>query len=323
MNRVEIEHDGGIAVLRLNRPDVLNAIDQAMWMELLDAFRTVAATPSVRVCLLTGNGRGFCSGADLGESAWHGETPDRSRARIDGRNQQVAREMIRLAVPVIACINGYALGGGLEIALAADIRIASRTAKMGFPEAAIGRFVTGGASLLLPRAVGLSRAKRLLYTSEHIDAGQALAIGLVDEVTEPADLMPRAPRPRRADRGLRAGGGLADEAHPGPARHRRAGNGAGARDRSAGGDVLRVGHRRGAEGVRRAAARLMRRGAGQRKIGEEPGASAPRPIPPDYVASLSASRGSGFSSMGQWTMAANTPKKIPAHHIMSYEPVRS
>ena len=192
MNRVEIEHDGGIAVLRLNRPDVLNAIDQAMWMELLDAFRTVAATPSVRVCLLTGNGRGFCSGADLGESAWHGETPDRSRARIDGRNQQVAREMIRLAVPVIACINGYALGGGLEIALAADIRIASRTAKMGFPEAAIGRFVTGGASLLLPRAVGLSRAKRLLYTSEHIDAGQALAIGLVDEVTEPADLMPRA-----------------------------------------------------------------------------------------------------------------------------------
>ena len=192
MNRVEIEHDGGVAVLRLNRPDVLNAIDQAMWMELLDAFRTVAATPSVRVCLLTGNGRGFCSGADLGESAWHGETPDRSRARIDGRNQQVAREMIRLAVPVIACINGYALGGGLEIALAADIRIASRTAKMGFPEAAIGRFVTGGASLLLPRAVGLSRAKRLLYTSEHIDAGQALAIGLVDEVTEPADLMPRA-----------------------------------------------------------------------------------------------------------------------------------
>lgn len=105
---------------------------------------------------------------------------------------QVAREPIGLSVPVVACINGYALGGGLEIALAADIRIASRNAKMGFPEAAIGRFVTGGASLLLPRTVGLSRAKRLLYTSEHIDAEQALAIGLVDEVTEPADLMPRA-----------------------------------------------------------------------------------------------------------------------------------
>ena len=192
MNRVEIERDGAIAVLRLNRPEVLNAIDQAMWTDLLDAFRAVAADPSVRVCLLTGNGRGFCSGADLKETAWHGETPRQSRARIDGCNQQIAREMIGLAVPVIACINGYALGGGLEIALAADIRIASRTAKMGFPEAAIGRFVTGGASLLLPRAVGLSRAKRLLYTSEHIGAERALAIGLVDEVTEPADLLPRA-----------------------------------------------------------------------------------------------------------------------------------
>ena len=192
MNRVEIERDGTIAVLRLNRPEVLNAIDQAMWTALLDALRTVAGDASVRVCLLTGNGRGFCSGADLTETAWRGETPAESRARIDGRNQQVAREMIGLSVPVIACINGYALGGGLEIALAADIRIASRTAKMGFPEAAIGRFVTGGASLLLPRAVGLSRAKRLLYTSEHIDAERALAIGLVGEVTEPADLMPRA-----------------------------------------------------------------------------------------------------------------------------------
>ena len=192
MNRVEIERDGSIAVLRLNRPEVLNAIDQAMWTALLDALRVVAADVSVRVCLLTGNGRGFCSGADLRETAWRDETPDESRARIDGHNQQVAREIIGLAVPVIACINGYALGGGLEIALAADIRLASRTAKMGFPEAAIGRFVTGGASVLLPRTVGLSRAKRLLYTSERIDAEQALAIGLVDEVTQPPDLMPRA-----------------------------------------------------------------------------------------------------------------------------------
>jgi len=192
MSRVEIEIDDSVAVLRLNRPEVLNAIDQAMWTALLDALRTVGAAPSVRVCLLTGNGRGFCSGADLRESAWRGETPARSRARIDGRNQQVAREMVGLEVPIVACINGYALGGGLEIALAADIRIASRSARMGFPEAAIGRFVTGGASLLLPRTVGLSRARRLLYTSEHIDADRALAIGLVDEITEPAELMPRA-----------------------------------------------------------------------------------------------------------------------------------
>ena len=191
MNRVEVECSGGVAVVRLNRPEVLNAIDQAMWEGLLGAFRRLSDDASLRVCLLTGNGRGFCSGADMKETAWHGETPEQSRRRIDTHHQQLAREIIGLRAPVIACINGYALGGGLEIALAADIRLASRTAKMGFPEAAIGRFITGGATLLLPRAVGLSQAKRLLFTSEHIDAERALAIGLVDEVTEPDALLTR------------------------------------------------------------------------------------------------------------------------------------
>ena len=114
MNRVEVEREGGIAVLRLNRPKVLNAIDQAMWTALLHALRAVADDATVRVCLLTGNGRGFCSGADVRETAWRDETSNESRVRIDGRNQQVARAMIGLPVPVIACINGYALGGGLE-----------------------------------------------------------------------------------------------------------------------------------------------------------------------------------------------------------------
>ena len=191
MHRVEIEREDGIAVVRLNRPEVLNAIDQAMWDGLLGAFQELSHEASLRACVLIGNGRGFCSGADLKETVWHGETPEQSRVRIDTHQQQLAREIIGLPAPVIACINGYALGGGLEIALAADIRLASRAARMGFPEAAIGRFITGGASLLLPRAVGLSRAKRLVFTSEHIDAEHALSIGLVDEVTEPDALLER------------------------------------------------------------------------------------------------------------------------------------
>ncbi|MGI9479896.1 MAG: enoyl-CoA hydratase/isomerase family protein [Hyphomicrobiaceae bacterium] len=191
MARVEVERDGSIAVVRLNRPEVLNAIDQAMWQALLDAFVGLRNEPDLRACLITGQGRGFCSGADLKETAWKGETAEQSRVRIDTHHQQLTREIVGLPVPVIACINGYAMGGGVEIALAADIRIASTKAKFGFPEAAIGRFITGGASILLQRAVGPSRAKLLLYTSEHVNADEAATIGLVDEVVEPQDLMDR------------------------------------------------------------------------------------------------------------------------------------
>ena len=191
MQRVEIERAGAIAVVRLNRPEVLNAIDQAMWAALIAAFGELAGDDSVRACLITCNGRGFCSGADLRETAWHGETTEESRQRIDSHNQEVARRIIGLPVPVIACVNGPAIGGGAEIALAADFRLASPSAVFGFPEAAIGRFISGGASLLLQRSVGLSWAKRLLYTCERIDAEKALAIGLVDEVSTGQQLLER------------------------------------------------------------------------------------------------------------------------------------
>ena len=191
MSRVDIECDGPVAIVRLNRPEVLNAIDQAMWQALLEAFEGLHEEPNLRACLVTGNGRGFCSGADLKETAWKGETAEQSTLRIDTHHQRLARAIVGLPVPVIACVNGYALGGGVEIALAADMRIASTEAKFGFPEAAIGRFITGGASLLLQRAVGSSRAKCLLYTSDHIDADEALSIGLVDEVVAPQDVLAR------------------------------------------------------------------------------------------------------------------------------------
>ncbi len=191
MQRVQIDRADNVAIVRLNRPEVLNAIDQALWVDLIAAFRDLADDDGVRACILTGNGRGFCSGADLRETAWHGESQEQSRQRLDSTNQEAARRIIALPVPVIACVNGPAIGGGAEIALAADMRLASHDALFGFPEAAIGRFISGGASLLLQRAVGLSWAKRLLYTCERIDADKALAIGLVDEVTTADQLLER------------------------------------------------------------------------------------------------------------------------------------
>ena len=190
--RVIIEQTGGIARIILARPEVLNALDRRMWESLVEAVRKVGHDPETRVVILTGAGRAFCAGADLNETAWRNETAEQSRRRIERNNQQLAREMISAPVPIIAAVNGYALGGGLEIALAADFRIASTAARFGFPESSIGRFVSGGASLLLPRAVGMAWARRLIYAGEQIDAETARTIGLVEEVCPPEELIDRA-----------------------------------------------------------------------------------------------------------------------------------
>lgn len=192
MNCVTVNRVGAITTITLNRPQVLNAIDQAMWEELLSVFHQLRQDEDTSVCIVTGAGRSFCSGADLKETAWHGESVEQSRQRIDSHHQELARTILAIPVPVIAAINGYALGGGAEIALACDIRIAADDALIGFPEAAVGRSITGGASLLLTRTVGLSRAKRLLFTSENIDAVAAQTIGLVDEVVAASTLLEAA-----------------------------------------------------------------------------------------------------------------------------------
>jgi len=191
-DRITTTVGNGIATILLDRPEVLNALDQGMWEGLVAAVHRVALGPEVRVTIITGTGRGFCVGADLKETAWRGETQDQSRRRIERNNQQLTREMIAAPMPIIAAINGYALGGGVEIALAADMRIACTSARFGFPETTIGRFISGGASLLLPKVVGIAWAKRMIYTGTHIDAAQAQAIGLVEEVVEDTDLTARA-----------------------------------------------------------------------------------------------------------------------------------
>lgn len=187
-----VERDGHTVVLRMNRPQALNACNVALWRDLRLAFERLRQDDTVRAVVLTSSGRAFSVGADLKETAWSNETAAESHVRIERHQQDLARLILSLPVPVVAAINGYALGGGLEMALACDLRLAAASARLGFPEAHVGSFITGGASILLPRLVGLSAAKNMLFTARHVPAEEARDIGLVDEVLADEALLDRA-----------------------------------------------------------------------------------------------------------------------------------
>lgn len=182
-----------VALITLNRPDRMNTLGGSMKDDLRHAFLERARHDSaVRAVVVTGSGdRAFCAGADIKERA--GQVlalPDyhlRQKA-----THELFRAIETFEKPVIAAINGVALGGGLEIALCADVRICASTARLGLPEAKIGALPAAGGTQRLPRVVGLAWAKQLMLTCDHIDAGLALRIGLVTEVTEPAALLPTA-----------------------------------------------------------------------------------------------------------------------------------
>lgn len=180
-----------IAQVTLDRPKVLNALDAPTFAELAAAFETIAADDAIRVVLLTGAGeRAFAAGTDIKELA-QAVTPEEGR-KIALRGQEVLRRMETMGKPVIACIRGYALGGGCELALACTLRIASEDAKLGQPEAKLGLIPGYGGSQRLPRLVGRAAALKLLLTGDPVDAREALGIGLVDEVVPASELMLRA-----------------------------------------------------------------------------------------------------------------------------------
>lgn len=180
----------GIARLTLTRPERMNAINVQMKSELGLALDRIAAERA-RVVLLTGAGRAFCAGADIKERAGQEPTPSEFLA-VQRRTHALFDRLATLDAPVIAAINGAALGGGLEIALCADIRLAAATARLGLTEVALGVIPAGGGTQRLPRLVGLGAAKRMLLTGQVLEAEAALAIGLVDEVLAPEALLPRA-----------------------------------------------------------------------------------------------------------------------------------
>ncbi|UWZ85739.1 enoyl-CoA hydratase/isomerase family protein [Occallatibacter riparius] len=180
-----------IAVVTLDRPKVLNALNAATFSELSAAFETLAADASIGVILLTGaGGRAFAAGADISELS-SASTPETGRA-FALKGQQVFRRIETLGKPVIACIQGFTLGGGCELALACTFRIASDDARLGQPEVKLGVIAGYGGTQRLPRLVGRGAALKLLLTGEIINAQEALRIGLVDEVVPAAELMTRA-----------------------------------------------------------------------------------------------------------------------------------
>jgi enoyl-CoA hydratase len=180
----------GIGWITVNRPEKLNAMNIATVGEIEAAFREFEGDPEVRVIILTGSGeKAFIAGADIGE--FSGLSAE-SGALFARRGQEMTRTIENCGKPVIAAINGFALGGGTEIALACHIRLASENAKLGQPEVKLGIIPGYGGTQRLPRLVGKGKAMELIFTGRMVDAKEALEIGLVNKVVPPAGLLAEA-----------------------------------------------------------------------------------------------------------------------------------
>ena len=172
--KIIVEKEGGVAKITLNRPEVLNALDTEIVNELKTAIKNIGEDESVRAVVITGAGRGFCSGADLSAS---GDV-------VTGLSEihTIIKGITNMEKPVIALINGAVAGAGLDLAMACDIRIASEKAKLSEIFVKRGLLPDCGGTYFLPRLVGLSKAKELIFTGEIIDAKEAERIGLVNKV---------------------------------------------------------------------------------------------------------------------------------------------
>jgi enoyl-CoA hydratase len=179
----------GVATITLNRPDKLNALDSAMLDELDNAIGDLVSREEVGGAILTGAGRAFVAGADI--SALAQLTPvDAQQFAL--RGQELFTRIERCGKPIIAAVNGFALGGGCELAMACHVRVASDGARFGQPEVKLGTIPGYGGTQRLPRLVGRGRALQLLLTGEMIDAAEAYRIGLVNRVVPAAELLPAA-----------------------------------------------------------------------------------------------------------------------------------
>src|SRR5262245_2062829 len=190
LENVLYEKKGSIAYVTLNRPKVLNALNKKTWENLRTAFEEARDDAAVRGVILTGAGdKAFIAGADISELA-NVTAIEAEESSTFG--QQVLNLVENLGKPVIAAINGFALGGGCETAMACTIRVASENARFGQPEVKLGLLPGGGGTQRLPRLVGKGRALQIILSGEMISAQEAYRIGLVNEVVPAADVMPRA-----------------------------------------------------------------------------------------------------------------------------------
>ncbi len=183
------EKQQGVGIIRLNRPRVLNAMNRQLWLDFETALADAGEDKGVRAVVITGEGRAFSTGADLKDS--RDRTIEDYRIYLESL-QQASRQLIRFHKPVIAAVNGYAIGSGFELALACDIRIADEDARMGLTEATVASSVTGGALRLIQDLVGPGKAKELLFTGELINGREAERIGLVNRAVPGDQLMETA-----------------------------------------------------------------------------------------------------------------------------------
>jgi len=190
LENVLYEKKGPIAYVTLNRPKVLNALNQRTWQDLRAAFEDARDDADVRGVILTGAGdKAFIAGADISELAQVTAVQAESSSSY---GQEVLNFVENLGKPVVAAINGFALGGGCETAMACTIRLATESARFGQPEVKLGLLPGGGGTQRLPRLVGKGRALQLILSGEMISAQEAYRIGLVNEVVPAADLISRA-----------------------------------------------------------------------------------------------------------------------------------
>jgi enoyl-CoA hydratase len=184
-----LEIDSGIGLLTLNRPEKRNALDPKTWEEIHQAVKQWRTDKQVKVLIITGTGgKAFASGADIGTLRQR-----KTLETLESISQDVLNDIENLSKPVIAAIDGFALGGGCELAMACDIRIATTRSMLGQPEVNLGLIPGAGGTQRLQRLVGIGKAKELIFTGDIIDAAEAKAIGLINQVVEnPDDLLQKA-----------------------------------------------------------------------------------------------------------------------------------
>jgi enoyl-CoA hydratase len=196
---IEVVTDGPVATIRLNRPERMNAVIEAMYLEIGEALTSLRADRQVRSLILTGSvlrqggieKQAFCAGADLKEHSAGTRGPEQRRAYISLAHETV-RQLYEFPRPVIAAVNGPARGAGAELALACDFILMAEDATLALPEAGIGTFVGGGVTYILPRQIGLARAKELIYTGRVLDGFAAVDVGLALAAYPPSRLLDEA-----------------------------------------------------------------------------------------------------------------------------------
>jgi enoyl-CoA hydratase len=186
---LNFQEESGIGILTISRPAVLNALNSQFFIEFNDFLGSIHPLKNLKVLLITGEGKAFVAGADIAEMQ---KMNVRQGYSFSKTGQEAFNKLVNLEIPVIAAVNGFAIGGGCELAMACDIRIAGTNAKFGMPEVSLGLIPGYGGTQRLSRLVGLGDALFLVLTGQLIDAAEALRIGLVQKVVEPESLLSEA-----------------------------------------------------------------------------------------------------------------------------------